>query len=89
VEVCGKMGVPAYLIDDLREVKPEWLTGVDTVAVTAGASAPENLVQELIGSLRDRGFDQLEEMEIKEEDVRFNLPSELARTVQLQTVSRV
>src|SRR6266849_6564237 len=58
--------------------------GVDTVAVTAGASAPENLVQELIGSLSDRGFNQLEEMEIKEEDVRFNLPSELGRTARLQ-----
>src|ERR1700688_370803 len=83
VEVCQKIGVPAYLIDDLSEVQPEWLEGVNTVAVTAGASAPENLVQELIGSLRSRGFDALEEMEIKEEDVRFNLPSELGRTVQL------
>jgi 4-hydroxy-3-methylbut-2-enyl diphosphate reductase len=89
VEVCQKTGVPAYLIDDLSEVKSEWLEGVDTVAVTAGASAPENLVQELIGSLKDRGFNQLEEMEIKEEDVRFHLPSELGRTVQLQTVARV
>jgi len=89
VEVCGKMGVPAYLIDDLSEVRPEWLEGVATVAVTAGASAPENLVQEIIVSLRQRGFDQLEEMEIKEEDVRFNLPSALAKTVQLQTASRL
>jgi 4-hydroxy-3-methylbut-2-enyl diphosphate reductase len=89
VEVCGKMGVPAYLIDDLSEVRPEWLDGVATVALTAGASAPENLVQELIESLQQRGFNHLEEMEIKEEDVRFNLPSELARTVQLQTVSRI
>jgi 4-hydroxy-3-methylbut-2-en-1-yl diphosphate reductase len=89
VEVCGKMGVPAYLIDDLSEVRPEWLDGVETVAVTAGASAPENLVQELIGSLRERGFGELEEMEIKEEDVRFHLPSELARTVQLQIANRV
>ncbi len=89
VEVCEKMGVPAYLIDDLSEVKPEWIEGIDTVAVTAGASAPENLVEELIESLKGRGFDQLEEMEIKEEDVRFNLPVELARTVQLQTATRV
>jgi len=83
------MGVPAYLIDDLREVRPEWLDGVRTVAVTAGASAPENLVQELIGSLKEQGFGQLEEMEIKEEDVRFHLPSDLAKTVQLQTATRV
>src|ERR1700688_4136289 len=83
VEVCEKMGVPAYLIDDLTEVRPEWLEGVDKIAVTAGASAPENLVQELIESLRGRGYGELEEVEIKEEDVRFNLPSELGRTVQL------
>jgi 4-hydroxy-3-methylbut-2-enyl diphosphate reductase len=89
VEVCEKMGVPSHLIDDLSEVKPEWLGNAQTVAVTAGASAPENLVQELIESLRTRGYSQLEEVEIKEEDVRFNLPSELNRTVQLRTVARV
>jgi len=79
VEVCQKSGVPAYLIDDLKEVRPEWLEGVSTVSVTAGASAPENLVEELIQSLQDAGYLELEEMEIKEEDVRFNLPTELAR----------
>ncbi|HXP85742.1 MAG TPA: 4-hydroxy-3-methylbut-2-enyl diphosphate reductase [Bryobacteraceae bacterium] len=79
VEVCQKSGVPAYLIDDLKEVRPEWLEGVNTVSVTAGASAPENLVEELIESLREAGYLALEEMEIKEEDVRFNLPTELAR----------
>ena len=89
VEVCQKTGVPAYLIDDLSEVKPEWLHNVHTVAVTAGASAPENLVENLIAHLRSRGFEGLEEVEIKEEDVRFQLPSELSRTVQLQTVARV
>jgi 4-hydroxy-3-methylbut-2-enyl diphosphate reductase len=86
VEVCQKIGVPAYLIDDLSEVKAEWLDNVDTVAVTAGASAPENLVEGLIHSLQARGYSDLEEMEVKEEDVRFNLPSELARAPQLQTI---
>jgi 4-hydroxy-3-methylbut-2-enyl diphosphate reductase len=86
VEVCQKIGVPAYLIDDLSEVKTQWLDDVDTVAVTAGASAPENLVEDLIHSLQSRGYSELEEMEIKEEDVRFNLPSELARAPQLQTI---
>jgi len=85
VEVCQKDGVPAYLIDDLLEVRPEWLEGVSTVAVTAGASAPENLVEELIESLKEAGYTDLEEMEIKEEDVRFNLPAELVR-VQAKTV---
>src|SRR5579871_959232 len=78
VEVCHKMGVDSHLIDDLNEVQSEWLSGVDSVALTAGASAPENLVKSLIESLRESGFDQLEEMEIKEENARFNLPVELA-----------
>ena len=90
VEVSQKNGVPAYLIDDLGEVEDRWLHGVDTIAVTAGASAPENLVQDLIQSLQARGYENLQEMEIKEEDVRFNLPSELARSgrIQLQPVAR-
>jgi 4-hydroxy-3-methylbut-2-en-1-yl diphosphate reductase len=87
VEVCEKMGVPAYLIDDQSEAREEWFEGIDTVAVTAGASAPENLVQDLIESLKQRGFGAMEEMEIKEEDVRFNLPSELGRTVQLRPLA--
>jgi len=89
VEVCEKMGVPAYLVDDLTEVQPQWLENISTIAVTAGASAPENLVEQLVEFLQQRGFAQLEEMEVKEEDVRFNLPAELTRTVQLQTVARV
>jgi len=89
VEVCQKTGVASYLIDDLSEVKPEWLANVETVAVTAGASAPENLVEKLIAHLHACGFGAMEEVEIKEEDVRFQLPAELNRTVQLQTVARV
>src|SRR5205814_8860755 len=87
VEVCEKMGVPAYLVDDLTEVQPQWLENIQTIAVTAGASAPENLVEQLVEFLQQRGFAQLEEMEVKEEDVRFNLPAELTRTVHLQTRS--
>lgn len=88
VEVCEKAGVPAYLIDDQSEVKPEWLEGVKTVSITAGASAPENLVQELIASLQTNfGFGAMEEMEIKEEDVRFILPSELtSATIKLHSI---
>jgi 4-hydroxy-3-methylbut-2-enyl diphosphate reductase len=78
VEVCEQAGVPAYLVDDEGQVKPEWLDGVKTVAVTAGASAPENLVQALIRSLGRFGFHGVEEMELKQEDVRFSLPGELA-----------
>jgi 4-hydroxy-3-methylbut-2-en-1-yl diphosphate reductase len=77
VEVCEKSGVPAYLLDDKSEVRPEMLAGVTTVAVTAGASAPEHLVEELIEYLQDAGYSDLEEAEIKEEDVRFTLPADL------------
>jgi 4-hydroxy-3-methylbut-2-enyl diphosphate reductase len=88
VEVCQKAGVPAYLLDDCSEVDPERLEGVDIVAVTAGASAPEHLVQQLIDHLRTKGYAELEEAEIKEEDVRFTLPSDLEKfKPHLHTVS--
>ena len=77
VEVCEQGGVPAYLVDDYTEVKPEWLHIARNVAVTAGASAPENLVQDLITFLFREGFTNMQEMEIREEDVRFSLPSGL------------
>jgi 4-hydroxy-3-methylbut-2-enyl diphosphate reductase len=77
VEVCQKAGVPAYLLDDFSEIQESMLDGVDTVAVTAGASAPEHLVEELIAQLQARGYSDVEEAEIKEEDVRFTLPSDL------------
>ncbi len=77
VEVCEKAGVPAYLLDDCSEVQSEMLAGVETVALTAGASAPEHLVQELIDHLKAQGYGNLEEAEIKEEDVRFTLPPDL------------
>ena len=59
------------------EVDRGWLTGVTNVGVTAGASAPEHLVEELIAFLRNDGFRQVEEIEMVDEDVRFSLPSEL------------
>jgi len=86
VEVCRNEGVPAYLLDDSEEVNPAWLDGIRRVAVTAGASAPEHLVEDLIACLQHKfGFDQMEEMELKEEDVRFQLPSNLERSVMKLT----
>ncbi len=88
VEVCQRSGVPSYLIDDRRELEPEWFEGIRTVAVTAGASAPENLVQELILGLQQFGFSDVEEMEIVEEDVKFQLPAELhSSDARLTTIS--
>ncbi len=87
VEVCQNTGVPAYLVDDESDVRNEWISGVKTVAITAGASAPEHLVEQIIAYLKANGFDELEELEVKEEDVRFQLPPELnsARLTQITT----
>jgi len=77
VEVCKKSSVPAHLLDDCSFLQDAWFVGVDTVSVTAGASAPEHLVQELIEALQSRGYSNLEELDIVDEDVRFQLPQEL------------
>jgi 4-hydroxy-3-methylbut-2-enyl diphosphate reductase len=77
VEVCRKSNVPAHLLDDCSFLQDDWFTGVDAVSVTAGASAPEHLVQELIEALQRRGYSNLEELDIVDEDVRFQLPQEL------------
>lgn len=77
VEVAENSGVRAYLVNDAGCVDPAWLEGVATVAVTAGASAPEHLVQDLVAFLRVHGFANLEEIGLVEEDVRFSLPPEL------------
>jgi len=88
VEVCRNSGVPAYLIDDRSYLQDQWFTGVDTVSVTAGASAPENLVSDVIAALRERGYATVEEMDIIDEDVRFNLPPELqGGSVKLTTIA--
>jgi 4-hydroxy-3-methylbut-2-en-1-yl diphosphate reductase len=82
VEVARNQGVRAYLANDCGEVDPAWLEGVRNAAITAGASAPENLVQELTAFLRERGFHETEEIDIVEEDVRFSLPAELTLPIQ-------
>ncbi len=88
VEVSQNAGVRAYLVNDYHEVDVAWLDGVRNVAVTAGASAPEHLVEDLVGFLRERGFHHLEEVELVEEDVRFSLPAELTRAAPgLTTIS--
>ena len=77
VEVGGNFHMRSYLVNDSGEVDPAWLDGVRNVSVTAGASAPEHLVLELIEFLRARGFDHMEEIDLVDEDVRFSLPVEL------------
>jgi 4-hydroxy-3-methylbut-2-enyl diphosphate reductase len=89
-EVCENDRVPAYLVDDKTELDPSWFHNVNTIGLTAGASAPENLVQDLIGALGEQGFHEVEELQLKEEDVRFSLPSELIQfSGRLTTIGTV
>jgi 4-hydroxy-3-methylbut-2-en-1-yl diphosphate reductase len=82
VEVGTNFGIRSYLVNDCSEVELGWLTDIRNVGVTAGASAPEHLVRELIDFLGEHGFRQMEEIEMVDEDVRFSLPAEL--TVSLR-----
>jgi 4-hydroxy-3-methylbut-2-enyl diphosphate reductase len=77
VEVAREHGLKAFLIEDASTIKAEWLNDVSTVSVTAGASAPEHLVQQVIEHLEEVGFGSADEVEVIEEDVRFALPAEL------------
>jgi 4-hydroxy-3-methylbut-2-enyl diphosphate reductase len=79
VEVAQAAGVRAYLIDDISEMDPRWLERVRTVGITAGASAPEHLVQEAVEFFRRMGVSRVEEVDGIREDVVFALPPEIQR----------
>lgn len=83
VEVSRNLDTIAYLIDDSEKIEPEWLVDAKTVAVTAGASAPEVLVQEVIDYLQRNGFGSVEEVEVMPENVRFGLPPEIVRAIAI------
>jgi len=78
VEVGHNYGVQSFLVNDWSDVDPAWLEGAKNVGVTAGASAPEYLVDRIVSALQEEGYGELEEVEMIEEDVRFSLPPELA-----------
>jgi len=78
VEVAERSGVRARLIDNADEVRPEWLEGVRRVGLTAGASAPEILVEQVSERLAGLGFTDQRDLDLIREDVRFTLPPELA-----------
>ncbi len=77
VEVAQSHGIPAYLIDDIESIRPEWLDGIRIVGLTAGASAPESLVERVLGYLSEVGFPEIETVGSIREDVEFALPAEL------------
>jgi 4-hydroxy-3-methylbut-2-enyl diphosphate reductase len=76
-EIGVEHGVPSYLIADGSELEPAWLDGVKCVGLTAGASAPEELVLNVIASLRQHGDVEVEQMDGVREDIEFRLPPEL------------
>jgi 4-hydroxy-3-methylbut-2-enyl diphosphate reductase len=81
VEVAQNLATKSYLIDSCKDIDPKWLDGVKTVALTAGASAPEILVQEAIQYLNQYGFNDLQEVEVMPENVRFALPPEIVEAI--------
>jgi 4-hydroxy-3-methylbut-2-enyl diphosphate reductase len=78
-EVAQAAGARAYLIDDISQIDPAWLQGVECLGITAGASAPEHLVDEVVCFFRARGATDIEEVEAITEEVSFALPPELVR----------
>lgn len=76
-EVSAVAGTPAYLVNDENEINPAWLNGAQIVGVTAGASAPEELVIRVLEHLREMGAVEFEEQPGEDENVHFALPQEL------------
>jgi 4-hydroxy-3-methylbut-2-en-1-yl diphosphate reductase len=76
-ELARKLGVPSYMVDNATELKPEWLEGKARVGLTAGASAPEVLVQEVIARIKALGAVSVRKMDGIEETVKFPLPKGL------------
>jgi 4-hydroxy-3-methylbut-2-enyl diphosphate reductase len=81
VEVAREHGAESYLIDNETEVREEWLQGMATVGITSGASAPEELVQRLVEFFRARGTQDVRELQVIQEDVRFMLPKRIRQAM--------
>src|SRR5690625_7382275 len=80
-EVAEREGTPAYLLDDPAMVQPQWLEHGERIGVTAGASAPEELVQQVIDRLRELGGQSVRTLEGVEGKVSLPLPREIASTI--------
>jgi 4-hydroxy-3-methylbut-2-enyl diphosphate reductase len=79
VEVAREYGAESYLIDNHTQVDPLWLEGVETVGITSGASAPEDLVEDLVNLFREMGVEEIGESRTVDESVRFMLPKEIRK----------
>ena len=76
-ELAERFAIPSYLIDSFKDIQHEWLKGVEAIGITAGASAPEVLVTEVVSYLKSLGASEVEELTVIEENVEFLLPKEL------------
>jgi 4-hydroxy-3-methylbut-2-en-1-yl diphosphate reductase len=79
VEIAENRGVKGYLVDDVSEINHDWLKGVNTLLLTAGASAPEDLVQSIIRLLQEKYHATVEDAHVTEEDMHFELPYSLRK----------
>ena len=82
VEVSRNLSTNSFLIENSGAIDPAWLEDATTVAVTAGASAPEVLVAEVVAYLYGKGFSNVEEVEVMPENVRFGLPPEIVQAIK-------
>jgi 4-hydroxy-3-methylbut-2-enyl diphosphate reductase len=80
-EIGLEAGIPTHLMANGNEIKPEWVVGVEAVGITAGASAPDSLVQELVETLRRYGDVEVSTLQGVDENIRFRLPSQLTAPV--------
>jgi 4-hydroxy-3-methylbut-2-enyl diphosphate reductase len=81
VDVARDLGTPAHLIDGPDQIEDEWLEGARVVGISSGASAPEELVERLVGFFRERGTTDVSEFEVLREDVRFMLPKQIRQAL--------
>ena len=82
VEVAQSGGLPAYLIDDIEDIQPDWLKHVQIIGLTAGASAPESLVEKVVRYLKGLGYPEVAATDGNIENVEFSLPTELTRAAR-------
>ena len=81
--MAREYGSESFLIDNHTQVKDEWLEGVDTVGITSGASAPEELVADLVKHFEAKGVTDVSELRTVEESVRFMLPKEIRNALPM------
>jgi 4-hydroxy-3-methylbut-2-en-1-yl diphosphate reductase len=89
VEVAQRAGTRAYLIESVSDIRQEWIDGCTRIGVTAGASTPDRLIDEVIDGLRARGQFLVEDVTVVEEDIRFSLPRELTDDARREPVVAV